>query len=76
MIYNDSNPNISLEHEFNEIFLSPLGLRPQKNILLSWLYLVNNLTIRNLITLSNEFSKYFKAVSKISSKELKMTKKI
>jgi hypothetical protein len=76
MIYNDSNPNISLEHEFNEIFLSPLGLRPQKNILLSWLYLVNNLTMRNLVTLSNEFSKYFKAVSKISSKELNMNENI
>ena len=70
MVYNDSNPNVSLEHEFNEIFLSPLGLRSQQNILLSWLYLVNNLTLRNLITLSNEFSKYFKKVSKISLKDI------
>ena len=70
MVYNDSNPNISLEHEFNEIFLSPLGLRPQQNILLSWLYLVNSLTLHNLVTLCNQFSKYFKDVSKISLKEL------
>ena len=70
MVYNDSNPNVSLEHEFNEIFLSPLGLRPQQNILLSWLYLVNSLTLRNLITLCNQFSKYFKEISKISLKEL------
>tara|TARA_A100001015_G_scaffold306025_1_gene399664 strand:+ start:1360 stop:2307 length:948 start_codon:yes stop_codon:yes gene_type:complete len=70
MIYNDSNPDISLEHEFHEIFLSPLGFSSQQNILLSWLYLVNNLTLHNLFTLCNEFSKYFKDISKISLKEL------
>lgn len=70
MIYNDSNPDISLEHEFNEIFLSPLGLHQQQNILLSWLYLVNNLTLNNLFTLCNQFNKYFKDISKISLKEL------
>ena len=52
MYYNDSNSNISLEHEFNNIFLIPLQLKEQKNILLSWLYLVNNLTLRRLIKLS------------------------
>ena len=70
MIHNDTNPNITLEEEFNEIFLKPLNLHPQKNILLSWLNVVNNLTLRNLIILSNQFNKYFKNISKISMKEL------
>lgn len=65
MVYNENNKNVSLEYEFNEIFLKPLGLQPKKNILLSWLNLVNNLTIKNLIILSNNFSKYFKEIKKI-----------
>lgn len=62
MLTNDSNPNIKLDNEFNEIFLKPLGIKPKKNILLSWIYLVNNLTIESIIILSNEFSKYFKDI--------------
>ena len=68
MINNESNPNIELEYEFNEIFLKPLGLIQQKNILLSWIYLVNNLTLDMLIILSNELSKYFKEIKKIPAK--------
>ena len=70
MIYNDSNKSISLEDEFNKIFLLPLKLKEQKNILLSWLYLVNNLNLHNLIILSNEFCKYFNDISRITLKDL------
>jgi hypothetical protein len=71
MKYNDTNPKIELEKEFNEIFLKPLNLHPQQNILLSWLNVVNNLTLHNLIILSNQFNKYFtKYISEISIKEL------
>ena len=33
MVYNDSNKNIPLEHEFNEIFLKPVQLQQKNNIL-------------------------------------------
>jgi len=66
MYYNDSSKNIPLEVEFNEIFLKPINLQEQSNILLSWLYLVNNLTLRNLIKLSNELSKYFQGIKNLS----------
>lgn len=70
MIINDSNPNISLEYEFYQIFLKPLDLPQKQNILLSWLNLVNSMTLQNLITLSNEFSKYFKEVKQISIRDI------
>jgi len=70
MIINDSNPKIKLEYEFYQIFLKPLGLPEKENILMSWLNLVNNLTLHDLITLSNEFNKYFKEIKKISIKDL------
>lgn len=69
MIFNDSNNNISLEKEFNEIFLKPLELSEQSNILYSWLNLVNNLTLEKLIILSNNLSNYFKDIKKISYNE-------
>lgn len=74
MYYNDSNPDITLENEFNEIFLKPLGLKEQRNILLSWLLIVNSLTLRNLIKLSNQFSKYFQDIKPINKidKDLEM----
>jgi hypothetical protein len=62
MIFNDSNKKVSLEKEFNEIFLKPLGLTEQSNILYSWLNLVNNLTLEKLIKLSNNLSNYFKDI--------------
>jgi hypothetical protein len=65
MLYNDSNKNISLEHEFNEIFLKPISLSSKKNIMYSWLNLVNNLTMEKLIIHSNEFNKYFPDIKKI-----------
>ena len=65
MVYNDSNKNIPLEHEFNEIFLKPAQLQQKNNILYSWLNLVNNLTLEKVIKLSNEFNKYFKNIKKI-----------
>ena len=64
MAYNDSNENISLEYEFNQIFLKPVNLQQKRNILYSWLNLVNNLTLQRLIILSNEFSKYFSEIKK------------
>lgn len=70
MIINDSNPNITLEYEFYHIFLKPIGLPEKENILISWLNLVNNLTLNNLIILSNEFSKYFKEIKKIPMKDI------
>lgn len=65
MVVNDSNPRVSLEKEFDEIFLKPVGLSSKQNILLSWLSLVNNLTLERLIILSNEFSRYFKEIKQI-----------
>ena len=70
MYFNDSNKNVSLEHEFNEIFLKPLRMSMRENILISWIYLVNNLTLEKLITLSNNFSMYFNNIKKISMKQV------
>ena len=65
MLYNDKNPNVTLEQEFNEIFLKPVHLSSRENIMLSWLNLVNNLTLEKLSILSNEFSNYFKNIKSI-----------
>lgn len=65
MLYNDKNPNVTLEQEFNEIFLKPVHLSNRENIMLSWLNLVNNLTLEKLSILSNEFSNYFKNIKSI-----------
>lgn len=65
MYFNDSNKNESLEYEFNEIFLKPLHMSIKENILISWIYLVNNLTLEKLIILSNQFSVYFNDIKKI-----------
>lgn len=70
MVYNDSNKNIPLEHEFNEIFLKPVQLQQKNNILYSWLNLVNNLTLEKVIKLSNEFNKYFKNIKKIPTSSI------
>lgn len=70
MVINENNIKTPLEVELNEIFLKPLDLQVEhphrENILLLWLRVINNLTIRNLIILSDEFSKYFKQISKLS----------
>ena len=49
MFYNDDDPDTSLEYEFDNVFLLPIGLTPQKNILYSWLNLVNNLTLTKFL---------------------------
>lgn len=67
MIINDSNPKITLEDEFYYLFLKPLGLQKQGNILFSWLHLVNSMCLKDLIILSKEFSKYFKEIKNMSS---------
>tara|TARA_B110001450_G_scaffold244155_1_gene256030 strand:- start:76 stop:1002 length:927 start_codon:yes stop_codon:yes gene_type:complete len=67
MIINDSNPKIKLEDEFYHLFLKPLELQKQSNILFSWLHLVNSMSLKDLITLSKEFSKYFKEIKNMSS---------
>lgn len=61
-------PEVSLEQEFNEIFLKPIELSSKDNILLSWLNLVNNLTLDKLIKLSNRLSQYNKNINKIPIK--------
>jgi hypothetical protein len=70
MYYNDSNNNITLEHEFNEIFLKPLNINAKDNILISWIHLVNNLTLDKLIILSNQFSLFFENIKKIPINKL------
>ena len=65
MYFNDSNKNVSLEHEFNEIFLKPLHMSMKENILITWIHLINNLTLERLIILSNQFSMYFNDIKKI-----------
>lgn len=49
-IYRMYKPS-SLEQEFKETFLEPCNLKCKKNILESWLYLVNNLTINKVYKL-------------------------
>ena len=72
MYFNDSNKNVSLEQEFDEIFLKPLGMTMKKNenILITWINLVNNLTLERLIKLSDQFSTYFKNIKKIPMKQV------
>lgn len=70
MYYNDSNNNITLENEFNEIFLKPLNINAKDNILISWIHLVNNLTLEKLIILSNQFSVFFENIKKIPINKL------
>jgi hypothetical protein len=70
MYFNDSNKNVSLEHEFNEIFLKPLNMRMKENILITWINLVNNLTLEKLIILSNQFSMYFNDIKKIPMQQI------
>ena len=65
MYFNDSNKNVTLEQEFHEIFLKPLQMSMKENILITWIYLVNNLTLEKLIILSNQFSMYFNDIKKI-----------
>jgi hypothetical protein len=70
MYFNDSNKNVSLDDEFYEIFMKPLGMSKKENILLSWIYLVNNLTLEKLIILSNQFNVYFNGIKKIPLREI------
>ena len=70
MYFNDSNKNVSLEHEFNEIFLKPLHMSMKENILITWIHLVNNFTLERLIILSNQFSVYFNDIKKIPIQQI------
>jgi len=70
-MYYNGKASVTLEKEFNEIFLKPVGLSSKSNILYSWLSLVNNLTVQNLIILSNKFAKYFKEIKAINMSKFK-----
>ena len=70
MYYNEQ-ASITLEKEFSEIFLKPVGLSSKSNLLYSWLSLVNNLTVQNLIILSNNFAKYFKEIKAVDVSKFK-----
>ena len=54
--YRMYKPN-TLDEEFKRLFLNPCNLKPNKNILESWLKVVNNLTINKLykLLLTNNF---------------------
>ena len=67
MYFNDSNNKILLEKEIEDYFMKPLNLPPRENIMMSWIYLINNLTIQNIYTLSSNFSNYFSKIKKINS---------
>lgn len=73
MYFNDNNPNIDLEYEFNEIFLKPIGISFKENILITWINLVNNLTLEKLIILSNQFSNFFESIKKIPISKIDST---
>jgi len=49
----ENDTNIELEYEFNKFFLKPLKLSEKKNILYSWISLVNNLSINSLLILTS-----------------------
>ena len=66
MFKNEKNALVTLNDEFYNLFLKPLKFKSQYNIMLSWLYLGNNLTLQNLVILSNQFSEYFKEIKKIN----------
>ena len=65
MMVNESNPKISLEHEFKQIFIKPLSdkkmlnIGNQEHILYLWLILVNSLTINSVKILTKQFNNYF-----------------
>ena len=61
MYMNESSPDIPLKYELNEIFLKELNLTEKDYILYDWLELVNNLTILNLIKLSEKTKKKIKS---------------
>ena len=67
MYFNDSNNKILLEKEIEDYFMRPLNLPPRENIMMSWIYLINNLTIQNIYTLSSNFSSYFSKIKKINN---------
>ncbi len=67
MYFNDSNDKILLEKEIEDYFMKPLNLQQRENIMLSWIYLINNLTIHNINILSSSFSNYFSKIKKINS---------
>jgi len=56
-VYRQYKPN-NLDSEFTDFFLKPCKLKFKKNILYSWLYLINNLTINNINNLlkNNDFN--------------------
>lgn len=64
-MYKNESTSLSLEKEFYNIFLKPIGLPEKQNILLSWLNLVNNLTLHKLKILSDELNRYFSEILKI-----------
>ena len=57
MYYNEPEPHVSLNFEFNRVFLKPLGMNiyNYENILCAWIDLVNKLTLDKLKILSNIF---------------------
>ena len=67
MYFNDSNNKLLLEKEIEDYFMRPLNLLPRENIMMSWIYLINNLTIQNIYILSSNFSSYFSKIKKINS---------
>ena len=67
MYFNDSNNKLLLEKEIEDYFMRPLNLLPRENIMMSWIYLINNLTIQNIYTLSSNFSSYFSKIKKINN---------
>jgi len=82
MYINDTNSDILLEDEFNNFFLKPLKIKEDKNILLSWIKLVNSLSINCINLLTKQFSSLYKKqlslvnlnVSNISDKSDKVLK--
>ena len=70
LYYNADNQNIDLHDEFYALYLKPVGLKREKNILYSWLSLVNNLTMTNLRILCTNFQ--IKLNKQIKSNNCKM----
>ena len=52
----ENDKDIELEDEFYQFFLKPLKISEKRNILYSWISLVNNLSIKSLLILTRQFS--------------------
>ena len=55
LYYNPDETGYDLHSEFDKLYLKPIQLNKEKNILYSWLSLVNNLTLDKLKILCNNF---------------------